>query len=310
MKIIYTLSFISMIILSTQAIELVTGYSHCDCGYVDPEHQTTWQEIWHMSFESNTSTDTKNVTRSIVDPTKLYSFKDLFFANYQIAPKFNDFYPRTFKRENVAIEEDALQIHIQSQQANSSDRYDVTCGGVGTSRQDFLYGSFRSYIKTTSLPGTVAGMFAFHPAGEVDIELISALKPPEVYFAMHPLIYEHGKASPATHGSYPLDLDPSVDYHEYRFDWFPTQTIFYVDGIERYRISQHVLAKPARVMLNHWTDGNPNFSQGPVKQHAVMSVKNITLFFNSSLAEDLHCQSTSICAIPSKLYIQEIYLHF
>ncbi|OBZ80527.1 Xylanase/beta-glucanase, partial [Choanephora cucurbitarum] len=299
MKIIHIIGFISIFLSNTQAIELVTGYSQCDCGY--SEHQATWQEIWHMNFESNTST-TKNVTRSIVDPAKIYSFKDLFFANYQIAPKFNDFYPRTFKRENVAIEEDALQIHIQSQQVNSSDRYDVTCGGVGTSRQDFLYGSFRSYIKTTSLPGTVAGMFAFHPAGEVDIELISALKPSEVYFAMHPLIYEQGKASPATHGSYPLDLDPSVDYHEYRFDWFPHQTIFYIDGIERYRISQHVLAKPARVMLNHWTDGNPNFSQGPVKQNAVMSVKNITLFFNSSLAEGLSCQSTSFaCDIPSIL---------
>ncbi|KAI8371850.1 concanavalin A-like lectin/glucanase domain-containing protein [Blakeslea trispora] len=257
-----------------------------------------------MNFESNTMVDAKNVTRSIVDPNKLYSFKDLFFANYEIAPKFNDSYPRTFKRENVDIRDNALQIGIRSRRIDSTDRYDVSCGGVGTGRQDFLYGSFRSFIKTTSLPGTVAGLFAYNPSGEVDIELVSALKPSQVYFAMHPLLYENGKASAATHGNYTLQVDPSLDYHEYRFDWFPDRTIFYVDGMEQYRITTHVLALPARVMLNHWTDGNPNFSQGPVKENAGISVKNITIFFNSSLTvgSGLTCRSTNTaCLVPSKV---------
>ena len=70
--------------------------------------------------------------------------------------------------------------------------------------------------------------------------------------------------------------------------------MFLVDGIEHYRIKTNVLDKPSRIMFNHWTDGNPNFSQGPAKEDAYLLVKNMTFFFNSSNALSLpHCLGTS-----------------
>lgn len=39
---------------------------------------------------------------------------------------------------------------------------------------------------------------------------------------------------------------------------------------------------PGRVLVNHWTDGNPLFSGGPPNQNSDLSVSHLNLFFNSS----------------------------
>lgn len=54
-------------------------------------------------------------------------------------------------------------------------------------------------------------------------------------------------------------------------------------------------------MFNHWTDGNANFSQGPIKEDAYVSIKNMTFFFNST-ESSLHCNSTQrACEIKGNL---------
>ncbi|KAI8071103.1 concanavalin A-like lectin/glucanase domain-containing protein [Gilbertella persicaria] len=286
---------IVLLIVKVTAIQLTTNLNQCDCGY-QQDKDTQWQELWHIDFDQTKS------NHSLIDPEQFYSFKDLFFSNYVIQAKFNDTYPRTFKRTNVQITEAGLEIAVKTHLIANASRYDITCGGVGTDRQDILYGSFRSFIRSSAVSGTVAGMFLYHAEGEIDIELVSALQPPQAYFAMHPLIYdENGRASPLTHGESILGFDPSLDYHEYRFDWFPNLTVFYVDGIEKYRMTTHVLGLPSRVMFNHWTDGNPNFSQGPAKQDASIFIKNMTFFFNATSSSSLPCQqTTTACPIQSK----------
>ncbi|KAI9348823.1 concanavalin A-like lectin/glucanase domain-containing protein [Pilaira anomala] len=229
----------------------------------------------------------------------LYSHKDLFFSNYEIPPKFNDSYPRVFRKENVVVKDRSLEIGITIEEDGM-----IRCGGIGTTRQDFLYGSFRSYIRTTQVNGTVAGMFVYHPEGEIDIELLSSVRPNQAYFAMHPGLTENGKASSLTHGNYLLEFDPTQDFHEYRFDWFPDLTLFYVDGVEQYRMITNVLSQPSRVMFNHWTDGNQNFSQGPAKENAYLHIKNMTFFFNStdSLVSSPKCINVNTtCYIESKV---------
>ncbi|KAI8076258.1 concanavalin A-like lectin/glucanase domain-containing protein [Thamnidium elegans] len=233
--------------------------------------------MWYMDFEERQNFAIGN--------QNLYSHKDLFFSNYEIAAKFNDSYSRVFRKQNVMITDESLEIAITVDGLEpfvNNENQRIICGGIGTTRQDFLYGSFRSNMRTTNVEGTVTGMFVYHPEGEIDIEIVSAVKPSQAYFATHPGITENGKASSLTHGNYIFDFDPSQDYHEYRFDWYPDLTVFYIDSIEQYRITTNVLAQPSRVMFNHWTDGNQNFSQGPAKENAYLNIKNMTFFFNSS----------------------------
>ena len=92
------------------------------------------------------------------------------------------------------------------------------------------------------------------------------------------------------------------DYHEYRFDWIPGQAIFYIDGQEANRLYTNIPTVPGRILVNHWTDGNANFSQGPPQQSAFMEVQNITMFFNvssnDSSANSMACQkSHKACSI-------------
>ncbi|KAK4511820.1 uncharacterized protein ATC70_003819 [Mucor velutinosus] len=253
----------------------ISTYSQCDCGYSDPRTLATWSEMWHMNFEKN---DGSTATMQ----QQLYSDKELFFSSYIIDAKFNDSYPRVFKKENVRIHDESLEVRVTVDPTKSTPAERIQCGGVGTDRQDFMYGSFRSYMRATKVNGTVAGMFAYNAQGEIDIELLSSLQPSEVYFAMHPGLIENGKASPLTHGNVQLGFDPTDDFHEYRFDWFPNLTVFYVDGVESYRMTTNVLNLPSRVMFNHWTDGNANFSQGPATENASINIKNMTFFFNST----------------------------
>ncbi|KAI9281464.1 concanavalin A-like lectin/glucanase domain-containing protein, partial [Sporodiniella umbellata] len=213
--------------------------------------------------------------------------------NYTVGAKHNDSLSRVFSRDNVDTLDSAMRIAVSIDQASQR----ITCGGFGTKRQSFLYGSFRSYMKLTKVKGAVAGMFVYHPEGEIDIEVVSALSKPQAYFAVHPGITDHGRASSLTHGNWDYDFDPTEDYHEYRYDWFPGTVLFYIDGIERYKMTTNILNKPGRLMFNHWTDGNANFSQGPVKEDAFLHIKNMTFFFNSTETQLGCTKASQACTI-------------
>ncbi|OAD76628.1 glycoside hydrolase family 16 protein, partial [Phycomyces blakesleeanus NRRL 1555(-)] len=71
-------------------------------------------------------------------------------------------------------------------------------------------------------------------------------------------------------------------FHEYRFDWTPSNVKFYIDGVKLYTMTTNIPDAPGRVILNHWSDGNPNFSEGPPAQKAILEVANMTVFFNTS----------------------------
>lgn len=259
-----------------------TDLTQCDCGFQD-NLMTTWSDVWHMNFENQPS------------PAKLHTIQDLFFANYIIGAKYNDSLSRVFRKENVNTLEDAIQIAVTVNQTDNQ----ITCGGFGTTRQDFLYGSFRAYMKLTSVKGTVAGMFIYHSEGEIDIEVVSALRTPQAYFAVHPGLTEHGRASSLTHGNWNFSFDPTTDYHEYRFDWLPGLVTFYIDSVERYRMTTNILDKPGRFMFNHWTDSNANFSQGPVKENAFLFIKNMTFFFNSTESQPNCLKTLQTCSLQS-----------
>ncbi|KAI9286448.1 concanavalin A-like lectin/glucanase domain-containing protein [Umbelopsis sp. AD052] len=257
-------------------------YQGCDCGFVNENGLFT--NYWISDF-SNYSND-------------IHRDKEFYVANYTIEAKYPGTFPRSFDPKNVNVINNALQLAV-----TIGD--DPQCGAIGTKRQDLFYGSFRAYIKTTGVPGTVSAFFLYGNDSEIDMETLSALNPPETYFAIHPGLTDaqSGRASALTHTNYMLNYTPSEEYHEYRFDWIPGLAIFYVDGKEANRLYTNIPTVPGRILVNHWTDGNANFSQGPPKQNAFMEVQNITLFFNvststNSSANNMACQSShQACSI-------------
>lgn len=80
----------------------------------------------------------------------------------------------------------------------------------------------------------------------------------------------------------PMQIDPTIDFHEYRFDWKPKTVDFYVDDAKVCSLAKNIPQVGGRVFINHWSNGSPNWSGGPPTQDAILWVKYVRLYFNST----------------------------
>ncbi|KAI7881723.1 concanavalin A-like lectin/glucanase domain-containing protein [Mucor mucedo] len=221
--------------------------------------------------------------------------------DYTVNAKHNNTIDRVFVPSNVKLSQtDGITLSVQK---DAQGRY--TSAAVGTKRSDFLYGTYRARMKTSNVDGTVAAFFFYrNDTSEIDMESLSRVKDPfKTYFAIQPQIYEKdGSASPLTNEKHGLDFNPTEDFHEYRFDWLPNSVKFYIDGSFVREMTTNVPDSPGRILLNHWTDGNPFFSGGPPTENAELRVSHLNMFFNSSEAtQPPSCsKSETPCSISGK----------
>ncbi|KAI8373567.1 concanavalin A-like lectin/glucanase domain-containing protein [Choanephora cucurbitarum] len=221
--------------------------------------------------------------------------------DYTVDAKHNNTFSRVFTPKNVRLSAD--NGIVLSVEKDSYGKY--SSASIGTKRDDFLYGTFRAKLKTSNVPGTVAAFFYYrNNTSEIDVEMLSRLNNPYMsYFSVQPQVYEsNGQASPLTNNKHPLSYNPTEDYHTYRFDWTPGSVRFYVDDEFVNELTTNVPNSPGRILLNHWTDGNPNFSGGPPTETAELTLSKLNIFFNSSESDNsLQCQhSKSACLVSGK----------
>lgn len=81
-----------------------------------------------------------------------------------------------------------------------------------------------------------------------------------------------------------LPFDPRGDFHEYRFDFVPGRVVFLADGAVLADMSQSsgVPTHAGHLAMNHWSNGNADWSGGPPASDAVMEVRYLKAYFNSS----------------------------
>lgn len=93
-------------------------------------------------------------------------------------------------------------------------------------------------------------------------------------------------SSTSTYQVVNLDFDPRSDFHEYRMDFVPGRVVFYVDGavLADMTSSTGVPVTAGHLALNHWSNGNPDWSGGLPAKDAVMEVRYVKAYFNSSEA--------------------------
>ncbi|KAI8370952.1 concanavalin A-like lectin/glucanase domain-containing protein [Blakeslea trispora] len=221
--------------------------------------------------------------------------------DYTVDAKHNNTLSRVFTPNNVKLSADkGIVLAVER-----DDHGKYSSASIGTKRDDFLYGTFRARLKTSNVPGTVAAFFYYrNNTSEIDIEMLSRLNDPYMsYFSVQPQVYEsNGQASALTNNKHPLNFNPTEDYHTYRFDWTPGSVKFYVDDEFIYEMTTSVPSSPGRILLNHWTDGNPTFSGGPPTEAAELALSRLNIFFNSSESDNsLQCQkSKSACLVSGK----------
>lgn len=197
-----------------------------------------------------------------------------------------------------------------------SDHSDGYVGGaeLATFRRDALYGTFRVGMKLSSVNGTCGAFFFFHSnEQEIDMEFLSwAFE--EDKGAVHLVLQSPQSADrldasdTSTYKVAPLPFAPDDQFHEYRFDWTPSQVTFYVDGEVLTTMTEHIPHAPGPLHLNHWSNGDHYWSAGPPAEDTAMTVSYVKAYFNSteedrSKAYRKRCKEfdpAKVCSVPAQ----------
>lgn len=106
-----------------------------------------------------------------------------------------------------------------------------------------------------------------------------------------------------------LPFDPRGDFHEYRLDFVPGRVVFLADGIVLVEMDSPagVPTTAGHLALKQWSNGNPAWSGGPPAGDAVLAVRYVKAYFNSSdparqAAAAARCEDAAavgaVCDIP------------
>ncbi|CEJ81363.1 hypothetical protein VHEMI01494 [[Torrubiella] hemipterigena] len=80
-----------------------------------------------------------------------------------------------------------------------------------------------------------------------------------------------------------LDFDPTVAFHEYRFDYLPGKVKFYADSKLLCEMTGSAIPSSAgHLILQHWSNGNALWSGGPPAEDASIVVSYVKAYYNSS----------------------------
>ncbi|KAL8922923.1 MAG: hypothetical protein Q9208_004885 [Pyrenodesmia sp. 3 TL-2023] len=147
--------------------------------------------------------------------------------------------------------------------------------------------------------------------GEIDVEFLSKLYQDPAKAADLLLVIHAGPEVPTNElfRPTPVSFRPQDGYHDYRFDWTPERITYYADGQFLWETTIGVPKKAGGLTINHWSNGDPGWSNGPPAQDAHMQFSYIKAYFNSSSDASnadykLRCKDPSdpnaICQVPDQ----------
>ncbi|TVY52385.1 Beta-glucanase [Lachnellula cervina] len=193
----------------------------------------------------------------------------------------------------------------------------VKVSELDSSRTDLLWGTYRASMKLSLTPGTCAAFFwYFNDSQEIDMEFLSSQFIVEnntypvnlVLQSVQSVQAGFNAAGSPNFKLVNLPFNPTVGYHEYRFDFVPGKVIFLADGHELATMdTSAVPTQPGHLILTNWSNGNDKWSFGPPPEDSVISVAYVKAYFNSSLSDRqsawaMRCKGSispdAICAIP------------
>ena len=150
-----------------------------------------------------------------------------------------------YTTSNVAVQDGTLQLKVPGGQTASP----ILGAEVYTSADNILYASVRTTMQVSTVSGTVSSPFFYKSdSQEADIEVLTG----GTYKGVH---YTNQKASSSaapTTKSLPLTPDLTTGFHEYRLDWLPDRTDFYLDGALQASFTDNVPTEAGKWLWNNW----------------------------------------------------------
>ncbi|KAH7108290.1 hypothetical protein BKA62DRAFT_17326 [Auriculariales sp. MPI-PUGE-AT-0066] len=176
-----------------------------------------------------------------------------------------------------------------------------------------IAGVFTMETQIDPTPGTCQSIFTYHTQetgtdDEQDIEILSSYlfeagdngTPPGIELTNY---NPSGGGNDNTIVPYPdanSATSPTSAFHNYTIAWIPaTGTRYYYDNQALNGPTKYTSANPSSIILNHWTNGDHGFTQGPPAQEAVMRVKRVTGFYAAPGETEMPagCSEADVCVV-------------
>lgn len=153
-------------------------------------------------------------------------------------------YARRFDASNIKLGTDGLTMLVPGGQKKSP----ISSAQLITTWDDILHGSVRTVAIASNVPGTVHGLFFYmDDSQETDIEIRTS-ELSQVYFTNQ--ITKPGNPETSVNMTAPKDM--TTAWHEYRIDWVPGKTMFYIDGVLKHTMTQNIPSEAGQWMWNNW----------------------------------------------------------
>ncbi len=79
-----------------------------------------------------------------------------------------------------------------------------------------------------------------------------------------------------------MPTQATTSFVEYRIDWVPGKTMFYIDGVLQTTLTQYVPQTSGVWIWNNWSNGAKDWSAGPPAQDNVLEIQRIEMYYNST----------------------------
>lgn len=219
------------------------------------------------------------------------SVSDIISSTYTVAAG-NSPLARRFDQANIGYDTSSAAITLTVPGGQTTGP--ISSAQLVTSYSDILYGSVRTVAKTSSVNGTTHGFsFYSNDTQEVDLAFVTS-NINYVHFTNEQISSE----SATTSYSYAAPSDASTAFHEYRVDWVPGKTMFYIDSTLVQTITGNVPTTPGMWLWNNWSSGN-SWAQGPPAKDNILYIKSVEAYFNRTSVASTIASGSASCAVVS-----------
>ena len=198
-------------------------------------------------------------------------------------------YTHTFQTQNAYVSDGYLNLKVPGGQTTSP----ISSAEVQTSITDIMYAS----VRTTAIFGTSAGtcngnFFYKTDTNEIDLEFLTDPTSQSLSGGPEQLLYtNHGATN--TFDTSPSPGDAKTNAHEYRVDWVPGQTTFYLDGALQKTFTTNVPTQAGEWIWNNWSNGDKGYTVGPPATDNVFRISRIVMYYNQTSSKGT-CQSRNL----------------
>ena len=216
-------------------------------------------------------------THLSIDFTKVKEIPDTLSVDTYPVGAGNAPFSRLFTTDNVnLIHGDSLSMLVPGGQTESP----ILGAEIRTTYNDILYGSVRTVAKASTAAGSCHGFFFYkNDTQEVDIEILTS-KPKKVHFTNQAV---DGVTESTCTAASPPDMTSA--YHEYRIDWIPGKTMFYINGVLKRTLTENIPSIPGPWIWNNWSNGG-SWTTGPPQETSDLRIRHIEAYFNRTSVSD------------------------